>query len=373
MPVKQSLLGAIVSVVLGGCVSTPPVTSAAPDTPPAGVARDLQAFGDKMDSLRVARHIPGLSVAVIENGAVVFARGFGHADLERNVRATPDTPYNIASVTKPISAVVALRLAERGTLTLDTPMAQYSDWARFCTDFSRQPTIFAKGLQCDPLVHTLRHLLTHTARHPVGQTFSYNPVLYSWASRPMMRAADASFSGLVDHHVLRPLGMTGSARTSRDLPLRADMAAAMARPYAIGTDGKPARAPEPAAQGDGAAGGVVSTVLDLARFDIALDGGELLTPASYAAMMTPATTATGQRLPYSIGWFAQQHAGHELRWHSGWWEDAYSALYLKVPQQRLTLIVLANSEGVWWNNPLDAAQVQDSAFAQAFFDAFLKP
>jgi len=118
---------------------------------------------------------------------------------------------------------------------------------------------------------------------------------------------------------------------------------------------------------------VVSTVLDLARFDIALDGGELLTPASYAAMMTPATTATGQRLPYSIGWFAQQHAGHELRWHSGWWEDAYSALYLKVPQQRLTLIVLANSEGVWWNNPLDAAQVQDSAFAQAFFDAFLKP
>jgi len=180
--VRQSIPGAVLALALvlvlglglAGCVSTPPVRSATPVAPPAGVARDLQAFADKLDSLRVAKQIPGLSVAVIENGAVIFARGFGHADIENDVAATPDTPYNIASVTKPISAVMALLLAERGTLSLDTPMAQYSDWARFFTDLSRQPTIFTEGLQCDPPVHTLRHLLTHTARHPAGQTFSYN-------------------------------------------------------------------------------------------------------------------------------------------------------------------------------------------------------
>lgn len=353
---------------LAGCTSAPVQSAAAPE-----VARDLQGFASQLESLRVAKNIPGLSVAVVEDGAVVFARGFGLADIENAVAATPDTPYNIASVTKPLSAVVALRLVEQGALSLDVPMAEYSDWAEFCNEFSQQPSIFATGLRCDQPVHTLRHLLTHTARHPAGETFSYNPVLYSWASRPMMRAADAPFSELVDRHVLQRVGMARSARTYRDLPLRGDIAAALARPYAIDAEGNAQRAPQPPPQGDGAAGGVVSTVLDLAKFDIALDGGGLLTPASYAAMMAPAKAASGERLPYGIGWFAQQHGGHDLRWHSGWWEDAYSALYLKVPDERLTLIVLANSEGVWWDNPLDAARVQESPFAQAFFDAFLRP
>ncbi|MET0808756.1 MAG: serine hydrolase domain-containing protein [Pseudoxanthomonas sp.] len=357
----------VVALALAGCASASVKTGTAPRG-----ARDLEGFASQIESLRLANHIPGLSVAVVEDGAVVFARGFGLADIENGIAATPDTPYNIASVTKPISAVVALRLVEQGELSLDVPMAEYSDWAEFCGEFSEQPSIFAKGLQCAPPFHTLRHLLTHTAPHPAGQRFSYNPVLYSWASRPMMSAAHAPFSELVDRQVLQRVGMTRSARTHRDLPLRRDIADAMALPYSIDAEGRAKRAPQPPAQGDGAAGGVVSTVLDLAKFDIALDGGQLLTPASYAAMMAPAKSSSGERLPYSIGWFAQQHGGRELRWHSGWWEDAYSALYLKVPDERLTLIVLSNSEGVWWDNPLDSAQVEKSAFAQAFFDAFLR-
>ena len=59
-------------------------------------------------------------------------------------------------------------------------------------------------------------------------------------------------------------------------------------------------------------------------------------------------------------------------WHSGWWEDAYSALYLKVPALNLSFIILANSEGVWWDNPLDRAEVERSEFAQAFLQAFVR-
>ena len=58
-------------------------------------------------------------------------------------------------------------------------------------------------------------------------------------------------------------------------------------------------------------------------------------------------------------------------WHSGWWEHAYSALYLKVPDSSMTLILLANSEGVWWDNPLDSAHVERSPFAVAFPRRFL--
>ena len=159
-----------------------------------------------------------------------------------------------------------------------------------------------------------------------GEQFSYNPILYSWASRPMMEAAGTPFSRLVEQYVFQPAGMARSARTNRDLPLREDLAAAIAIPYHVDSAGMMVRSPEREAQGDGAAGGVISTVLDLARFDIALDGGKLISPASYTEMMRPMRSRAGESLPYSLGWFAQRHAGHELRWHSGWWEDAYSAL-----------------------------------------------
>ena len=76
------------------------------------------------------------------------------------------------------------------------------------------------------------------------------------------------------------------------------------------------------------------------------------------------------RLPHGLGWFVQEYRGRKLVWHSGWWEKAYSAIHLKVPEEKLTLILLANSEGLWWNNPLDDAQVEKSPFAAAFLERF---
>ena len=72
-------------------------------------ARDPDAFAAVLEKLRSAARIPGLSAAVVEDGRVVLKRGFGFANLEERVAAAPDTPYNVASVTKPISAVVALK------------------------------------------------------------------------------------------------------------------------------------------------------------------------------------------------------------------------------------------------------------------------
>ncbi len=333
---------------------------------------DIATFIQRLDSLRREASIPGLSVAVLKDGALVFAGGLGDADLEQGTPATAETPYDIASVAKPISAVVALRLAEQGTLDLDRRMASYSEWAEFCTEFSRQPSIFAEDLRCDPAVHTLRQLLSHTATQQPGTRFSYNPVLYSWASRPIMAAAEVSFSALVDRYVFGPAGMTRSARKHRDLPIRADLRPLLAPPHRVDSSGAISRAPALPPQGDGAAGGVIATVLDLARFDLALDRGILISPASRAEMMAPLRSPTGEAFPYGLGWFVQQYQRHTLVWHSGWWPEAYSALYLKVPALRLTFIILANSEGIWWDNPLDQASVERSAFAQAFFQTFLE-
>ncbi|WGL16682.1 serine hydrolase [Microbulbifer bruguierae] len=339
---------------------------------PRNVAsQDIPAFVERLDSLRQAANIPGLSVAVVKGQTIALALGLGYADVEHHIPATAETPYNIASVAKPISAVVTLRLVEEGVLDLDRPIVDYSEWAEFCTEFSRQPSIFARGLRCQPPIHTLRHLLSHTATGTPGNQFSYNPVLYSWASRPIMAAADTSFSALVERYVFAPAGMTRSARINRDLPLREDLAKLLAPPYRVGTTGAVERAPAPPPQGDGAAGGVITTVLALAMFDVALDQGVLISARSRAAMIAPMQSSNGEALPYGLGWFVQEYRGHTLVWHSGWWEDAYSALYLKIPSLDLTFIVFANSEGVWWDNPLDRAEVQRSEFAQAFLQTFV--
>ena len=120
----------------------------------------------------------------------------------------------------------------------------------------------------------------------------------------------------------------------------------------------------------GAAGGVVSTVTDLARFDVALDAGRLISDASKAEMWRPGRSTSGEVLPYGIGWYVEQVDGRRLVWHTGLWEKQYSALYVKLPDERLTLILLANSEGLWWGKPLDAAQVDRSPFAAAFLRRF---
>ncbi|WP_193164424.1 serine hydrolase domain-containing protein [Microbulbifer hainanensis] len=332
---------------------------------------DIAAFVQKIDDLRKDAKIPGLSVAVVKDHAILLATGLGFADMERSIPATAETPYDIASVAKPLSAAVALRLVEEGLLDLDEPLVNYSEWKEFCNGFSQQPTILAKGLHCQSSAHTLRHLLSHTATGTPGTHFSYNPVLYSWASRPIMAVADGSFSSLVKQYDFAPADMTMSARKYRDLPLREDLAKQQAQPYRIDSTGTALPAAPRRPQGDGAAGGVVSTVIDLAKFDIALDQGKLISAKSRKEMMTPTRLRDGKKAPYGLGWFIQEYKGNKLVWHSGWWDDAYSALYLKVPKKNLSFIILANSEGVWWDNPPERAEVERSLFAQAFLSAFV--
>ena len=337
----------------------------------SGAERDPHvAFIDAIEALRIEHQIPGLSIAVVHDGELTIARGFGYADIEQGIAATADTPYDIASVAKPISGVAILRLVELGLIDLDRPIAEYSDWSNFCAAFRTQPSIFARQLQCDPPVHTLRHLLSHTGDAAVGTSFSYNPILFSWASRPVMAVASREFSDLVTELVFDKADMRDSARRHRARPLPQHLASRQAKPYRTDGGEGPRPAPERGAQGDGAAGGVVSTVVDLARFDLALEQGQLLSPAFVDQLMTPTPTQHAHA-PYGIGFYIQEHAGLKLVWHSGWWEHAYSALYLKVPERSLTFIALANSEGIWWGNPLDEAAVERSAFARAFLQAFV--
>jgi CubicO group peptidase (beta-lactamase class C family) len=324
----------------------------------------------RFDSLRLAHRIPGLAAVVLRDTTVVLARGFGMADMERAVPVSPNTPFNIASVAKPIAGVVALKLVQQGLLDLDRPMTAYEGFRELCADVRGVGGIFWGDYACDTDALTLRHVLTMTANGTPGTRFLYNPPSFSWGSRPMMQVSGVPYSTLVDSLVFRPARMTRSARKHRSLPLREDLARDLARPYHTDSSGVLRPSPPPGPQGDGAAGGVIATAMDLARFDIALTRGTLLPDSLRTIMWSPTRTATGAVLPYGIGWFVQQHEGETLLWHSGLWEGAYSAIYLRVPTRNVTLILLANSDGLWWDNPLDGAQIHRSPFVAAFLEVF---
>lgn len=358
----------IVLVVAGALVLS---ASAQASRPPQASDRTIAArLAVRLDSLRQSARIPGLAVVILRDTTVILARGFGYSDVARAVPVTPETPFNIASVTKPISAVVALRLVERGLLDLDRPMTSYEGFAEFCADVRAGGGIFFRDYECDRQPLTMRHLLSMTANGTPGTRFFYNPPSFSWTSRPMAQVAGTTFTDLTAHEVFGPAGMTHSARIHRRLPLPPVLASQLATPHHADSAGRLVPSDPPPPQGDGAAGGVISTAMDLARFDIALAQGRLLSTASRKAMWTAGRSPSGEALPYGLGWFVQTHAGEPLLWHSGLWEGAYSALYLKAPGRRLTLILLANSDGLNWDNGLDEAAVERSPFTAAFLAAF---
>jgi CubicO group peptidase (beta-lactamase class C family) len=82
-------------------------------------------FKGELESLRQEMKIPGVSSAVFEDGRLAWARGFGFADVENGVPATPETPYHLASVTKTFASVIVMQLVQEDKLSLDDPVSRY--------------------------------------------------------------------------------------------------------------------------------------------------------------------------------------------------------------------------------------------------------
>lgn len=361
------LLLATISTPLLAAPSRPSATSPAEPRNTISLGR----LESRIDSLRKAAHIPGLAMAIVRDTTILSARGFGMADLERGIPVTPDTPFNLASVTKPLSAVLALRLVELGKLDLDRELMTYAGFAELCQDARGAGGIFFQDFECDKYPMTLRRVLSMTVNGEPGTRFFYNPVIYSWASRPIMEVAGQPFSSLIEQHIFKPAGMTRSARMHRELPLREDLARDLALSYHLDDSSRVIRSQPLKPQGDGAAGGVISTAHDMARFDIALTQGRLINAASRKAMWMAGQSPTGAPLPYGLGWFVEPMDGEPVVWHTGLWEGSCSALYLRLPARGYSLILLANSDALRWDNALDEAAIGQSSFARTFIEEIL--
>lgn len=349
----------------------------------SGVARgqpfdaDVRAFELRLEQLRKQHRIPGLAAAIVRDRELAWTQAYGIANDE--VPVTPDTPFWVASVTKPFMGVLFLRLADQGLVDLRDRVNDIEDWDEFCGWLTGSPLPFGRDLRCDASI-TIDQVLHHTVNGAPGTRFLYNPFMYSRLSRYVaqkygepLEAIDRGhnrLARLLDAHVLEPAGMRRTMASQWDRA-KMDVYFDMAQGYGVSDDGEWIARPRPQRHLAGGAG-IVSTVEDLARFDIALDTGVLGGPELTGKLFTPAAAPDGSALPYAYGWYVQPHRGETLVWHGGWDEEAgFSALYLRVPARRLTLILLANGEGLYWGNPLDRAAVEGSPFARAFLDQFV--
>jgi len=334
---------------------------------------DLERFDQRLDLIRQSVNIPGMSVGVFREQSPIYARGFGVVDIVRGTEAQLDTPYPIASLTKPFASAVIMRLVEDGKLDLDQPMSAYDpDYTRWCAELKQRGV--PKNFNCDGERITVRQHLTHTAQSKPGTVFSYNGLLFSRLSAVVDAVSEKGFVRSIEQDILAPLGMSGTALGTGD-PNKPDVVGRMARPYRLDRDWKlvePNVATPPFDQVTAAAG-IISTVNDLAKLDAAIDKDKVYSPPMKEAAWTPGTSPTGQKFPYGLGWFVfgGSNGIDRMIWHYGWYPDAFSSLWFKLPERRLTFILLActdRASSVLWLGNGDPLR---SAFVTAFLDTFL--
>jgi CubicO group peptidase (beta-lactamase class C family) len=319
-----------------------------------------------LDSLRQQSGIPGMSAALVQNGKVVWEKGFGLSDVEHSITAQPYTPYQVGDLTESLSSTLLLeQCVETGHLGLDDRLQQWMP------SFTESAT-------------TVRDILSHRSQ---GGSFKYDGGRYGTLTgviEACIQKNPTPFRLAITEKIFERLGMSDSVPAQNvddasaddkaifsdsQLERFGDILKRMALPYRVSGGNASVNTSVPKSLN--AATGAVSTVRDLARYDGALDDSTLLHRDTMVAMWGNAPTASGAAMPTGLGWFVQNYNGQRLYWQFGLTPGAYSSLLLKVPGKNLTLILLANSDGLSAPFSLQDGDVTASLFARAFLRLFV--
>ena len=323
----------------------------------------LDTFRDYLESLRVQAGIPGLAVAVISQAEVSWEHAFGEQDIRRAVPTTTDTPFHLDGVTQLVTAALVLRCVEDGRLTLDDNISE------------------VRPDSPDPNP-SIRELLSHTTDSDDGLQFDYRPERLDALLDAVTVCTGQSFQEAVGT-LLDRLGMPNSVPGPDVIELEATAQYAppveryrnvlqrLATPYSQDEQGRLVESRYEVTTLTAAAG-LVSSVRDFAWFDLALRNGLLLHPDTLALAWRPSTGSSGLPLPHGLGWFVETFEGQPVVWQFGVGENASSSLVVTVPSQGLTLVVMANSDGLAKPLTLAAGGLTQSPFARLFLELFVR-
>ena len=295
------------------------------------------------------RHIPGAAVAVVKNGKVVKMEGYGFASLEFNAPVTTETVFEIGSVSKQITAAAVMLLVEDGKINLDDKISKY---------LPNAPETWKNV--------SVRNLLTHTSgvksytslggfelskRYKVndfikelspqpldfepGSAYKYSNSGYSLLGYIIEAASGKNYWDFLQSRIFNPLKMNLTANRdpqfiikNRAVGYEWEDGKLVGRDYNL-TDLF-------------SAGAIVSTISDMAKWDIALRDETLLKNSSKAQIWKPFTLNDGKENPYGFGWNVGEFRGQKLLSHGGQ-TAGFAANISRYTDSDLDVIVLTNS------------------------------
>jgi serine beta-lactamase-like protein LACTB len=360
-------LALALSVVFGGC--TRPATTGAAGSGSAFTAASADRCIQNAGAIRAAvtdvatrQANIGMSVAVSHGGRIVFSEGFGMADLEGGVPASPRTRYPIASITKAFTGVAVLKAVERGELDLDAPIQQYvpdfprkpgpditprllaahlagiRHWAD-----ERTPALYARHI--DNVRDILPLFAADTLVAPPGTRYSYSSYGYNLLGAALQAAAHLRYQDAVMRDIMTPLAMTSTRfdDVRQIIPLRS-------RKYSFydlvtfADLTEPVRVPDWDYSHNMAGGNIITTAEDLTRFGDALTTPGLLTPASLAVLYRRPRVGAVES-PMSFGWFVTDTTGSPRRLHINGSNAGVQAGLFVFPDERLVIALASNTWG----------------------------
>jgi CubicO group peptidase (beta-lactamase class C family) len=355
-------LFALPIVLLAFLRAAPPLPAQEKSLPPEKRAR----LEDAVSHFMASSSVPGVSVAVVLDGAPVWSSGFGMADLENSVPATSQTLYRLASISKSLTAVGALQLFERGKLDLDAEVQKYcpafpkKDWPITTRELLghlsgiRHYNPGGKGdIPEDSAKHfaSMEESLQVFAGDPLlskpGTEFHYSTYGFTVVGCVMEKASGQKFFDYLHENVLVPAGM---AHTQVDdsfavVPHRS-------RWYHKDKTGAVQNAGVLDSSYKIPGGGLISSADDLASFEAAVLAGRLLRPATLDLMWTAQKTADGKSTDYGLGWGVAEVSGVQIRTHTGA-QQGTSTAFILAPERRAGVVVLTNMDGLNAGNLAD--------------------
>lgn len=337
--------------------------------PPAG-ANDafLASFRDYLEALRVQTNIPGLSGAIIGRDEILWMQGLGRQDLDRNIAATVDTPYHLDGVSQVFTSTLFLRCTELGILSLETPIGQWVAGVPEPQTTIAQALTHTTGPAGDPLFtfnpDRLLPLTTVYRRGCLGDSFRETLGMQF----ELLGMGDSVPGPDVTRLVPPAEGIPTPSQVDRyTLVLNR-----LATPYTYNAAQRHHVTSVHAATTLTPAAGMITTVRDYAKFDLALKRGELLQSSTLAAAWQPPMARAGIRLPHGVGWFVQTHNGEPIVWQFGVSDSGSSSMVMMAPNRGLTLVLLANSPGLVRPFALDKGDLVASPFGGLFLGMLVR-
>ncbi|MBT5875563.1 MAG: beta-lactamase family protein, partial [Candidatus Latescibacteria bacterium] len=304
------------------------------------------SFRSDLEALKEYFHIPGMAAIVTQNGTVIYENYTGQADLDTGRPVDSTTVFPINSLTKTYAAVLIMQLVEAGQLDLDQPVNRYLE------DSDLPDSI------------KIKHFLSHTSEGIPGNFYNYSGFRYHLLAQVLERVTGRQFDLLMNDRILEPQGLSDTHLLLDQARLEA-LDDRIAKPYFY--SGEIQNGQYETAKS--ASMGLASTARDIAKFDKALSAGKLLSDKSRSEMFTPFPISNGNS-PYGFGVFSQVFLGKQLIWGYGQGEYS-SSLMLKVIEDDLTLIILANNNQMSDPARLLNGDVTYSLFALSFLKHFV--